>query len=92
MEIPICYNEIWSMDFMCDALFNSRRFRTLNIIDDYNRESIWIEIGLSSGAMHITDLLEWIIKRKRKTQSDTNGQCSEFTSSVFMNWCYKHRI
>ncbi|GAA5084524.1 hypothetical protein GCM10023210_04420 [Chryseobacterium ginsengisoli] len=50
------------MDFMSDALFNSRRFRTLNIIDDYSREVIWIEIGLSIGAMHLTDLLEWIVK------------------------------
>lgn len=66
LEIPICYNEIWSMDFMCDALFNSRRFRTLNIIDDYNRESIWIEIGLSIGAMHITDFVGMDYKKKEE--------------------------
>ena len=41
------------MDFMSDALSNSRRFRTLNIIDDYNREAIWIEVSLSIGAQHI---------------------------------------
>lgn len=63
-EVPEKYNEVWSMDFMSDSLFNSRRFRTLNIIDDYNRESIWIEAGLSIGAMHMTDLLEWIVEER----------------------------
>ncbi len=30
------------MDFMKDSLTSGRTFRTLNIIDDFNRESIWI--------------------------------------------------
>lgn len=64
LEAPSKYNEVWSMDFMSDALFNSRRFRTLNIIDDYSREAIWIEVGLSIGARHVTDLLEWIVKER----------------------------
>lgn len=41
-----------------------RRFRMLNIIDDYSKGLIWIEIGLSTGAKHMTDLLEWIIKER----------------------------
>ena len=32
LEVPNNYSEIWSMDFMSDVLFNSRRFRTLNFI------------------------------------------------------------
>ena len=36
-------NESWSADFMCDALENGRRIRVLNIIDDYNREAIWVD-------------------------------------------------
>jgi len=80
------------MDFMSDALFNSRRFRTLNIIDDYNREVIWIEIGLSIGAMHLTDLLEWIVKERGKPKAIRTDNGPEFTSSVFTNWCHKHRI
>jgi len=84
LEVPEKYNEVWSIDFMSDALFNSRRFRTLNIIDDYNREAIWIEIGLSIGAMHITDLLEWIVKERGKPKSIRTDNGPEFTSSVFM--------
>lgn len=92
LEVPEKYNEVWSMDFMSDALFNSRRFRTLNIIDDYNRESIWIEIGLSIGAIHMTDLLEWIVKERGKPKAIRTDNGPEFTSAVFTNWCHKHRI
>lgn len=92
LEVPSNYNEVWRMDFMSDSLFNSRRFRTFNIIDDYNREAIWIEIGLSIGAMHMTDLLEWIVKERGKSRAIRTDNGSEFTSSVFTNWCHKHRI
>ena len=92
LEVPSECNEVWSMDFMSDALFNSRRFRTLNIIDDYNREAIWIEVGLSIGAVHMTDLLEWILKERGKPKAIRTDNGPEFTSSVFTNWCHKHRI
>lgn len=92
LEVTKAQNEVWSMDFMSDSLFNSRRFRTLNIIDDYNREVIWIEIGLSIGAMHITDLLEWIVKEQGKPKAIRTDNGPDFTSSVFTNWCHKHII
>jgi len=79
LVVPSEYNEVWSMDFMSDALLNSRRFRTLNIIDYYNREAIWIEIGLSIGAMHMTDLLEWIVKERGKPKANRTDNGSEFT-------------
>ena len=37
-------NQVWSLDFMTDALSSGRRFRTLNIVDDYTRECLAIEV------------------------------------------------
>jgi putative transposase len=42
--IPPRPNEVWSADFMSDALWSGRRFRTFNVIDDFNREALRIEI------------------------------------------------
>ena len=40
LVIPGAANEVWSIDFMSDALWSGRRFRTFNVLDDYNREAL----------------------------------------------------
>jgi putative transposase len=92
LEVPKQANEIWSMDFMSDALVNGRNFRTLNIIDDFNRESIWIDIAYSIPSALMVNLLEWIIKEKGKPQTIRVDNGPEFISATFTNWCHKHRI
>ena len=42
LEVPSRLGECWSMDFMSDSSQNHRRFRTFNIIDDFNREALGI--------------------------------------------------
>lgn len=44
---PEAANQIWSMDFMHDQLEDGRSFRLLNVIDDFNREGLSIEVDLS---------------------------------------------
>jgi len=39
------------LDFMSDSLSCGRAFRTLNVIDDFNREALCIEIDISLPAM-----------------------------------------
>ncbi len=47
LEVPQVINEVWSMDFMHDQLSDQRRYRLFNVIDDYNREGLGIEVDLS---------------------------------------------
>lgn len=55
---PELKNSSWSMDFMSDSLQSGQRFRTLNILDDFNREVLHIEIGTSLPSLRVVRLLE----------------------------------
>jgi putative transposase len=61
LEQPQAANQSWSLDFMSDSLTNGRAFRTLNIIDDFNREALWIEIDTSLPALRVIRVLDMII-------------------------------
>jgi len=56
--VPEGPNEVWSADFMSDALYHGTRFRTFNIIDDFNREALAIEIDTSLRAERIIHVLD----------------------------------
>ncbi len=43
----VAINQVWSMDFMSGSLDDGRRFRTFNVLDDYNRERLGIEVDFS---------------------------------------------
>jgi transposase InsO family protein len=57
--IPERPNEVWSADFMSDALWSGRRFRTFNVIDDFNREAL----RMDNGPELISDELEQWARR-----------------------------
>ena len=57
---PSAINEVWSIDFMSDTLWNGRRFRVLNVIDDYNREVLHIETDLSLPTVRLIRVLEYL--------------------------------
>ena len=45
--VPTQPNHVWSADFMSDGLYHGLRFRTSNVLDDFNREALAIEIDMS---------------------------------------------
>jgi putative transposase len=57
LEQPHTINQKWSMDFMSDALADGRKFRTFNVIDDFNREVLAIEADSSLPAKRVVRVL-----------------------------------
>ena len=55
---PIYLNITWSMDFMHDTLENGKSVRSLNIIDDFNREILNITIDTNLPAAGVVSELE----------------------------------
>src|SRR5262249_15178470 len=58
---PAALHGVWALDFMHDALYGGRRFRTLNVLDEGNREALAIEVGASIPATRVVRVLEQLI-------------------------------
>lgn len=94
LVVPQSINQIWSMDFMLDQLSDGRSFRLFNVIDDYNREGLGIEVDLSLPAVRVTRSLEQIIKWRGKPQSIRCDNGPEYISGALQNWagCTRSRF
>jgi putative transposase len=85
--IPEGPNEVWSIDFMSDALVDGRKFRVLNVIDDFNRESLAIEVDTSLPSRRVIRVLERIIARRGKPTCLRTDNGPEFISHLLQEWC-----
>ena len=61
LSTPEALNQSWSIDFMHDPLVCGRRFRTFNMVDDFNREALATEIDLNIPAQRMARVLEKIV-------------------------------
>jgi putative transposase len=80
---PEQVNKCWSLDYMSDALMNGRRFRTANIIDDYNREALGIRAGFSLPAERVTEFLDEIAGIRGYPNEVRVDNGLRFESSIF---------
>lgn len=89
---PLSTNKVWSMDFMSDALQNGRKFRVLNIIDDYNRKALWIEAAFSMPSAFVISSLEKTIEESGIPLKIRVDNGPEFCSKEFTEWCASNEI
>ncbi len=89
---PQSVNEVWSIDFMNDTLWDGRRFRLLNIIDDYNREVLHIESDLSLPTVRLLRVLEYLKEFRGLPQMIRVDNGPEFISHKLDVWCREHQI
>jgi putative transposase len=58
---PPTLNQTWALDSMRDTLYDSRVFRTLNVLDQGNRECLAIEVGFSLPSRRVIALLDELV-------------------------------
>ena len=71
---------------MSDSLGNGRRFRTFNVIDDYSREILAIEIDLSLPAQRIIRVLDRLVEYRGRPQRIRMDNDPEFISVHLASW------
>lgn len=92
MIIPSGMNIRWSMDFVSDSLYDGRKFRVFNLIDDFTRESIVQYADFSISGVRLKRIFD-DLKQERKLPNQIvcdNG--TEFTSKVFMKWADENKV
>jgi putative transposase len=92
LVVPTQSNQTWSLDFMSDALSDGRTFRTLNIIDDFNREALWIEVDTSLPAERVVQVLEQLLLWRAKPTHIRMDNGPELISQRLQNWAKDKHI
>lgn len=92
LQVPGQANYCWSMDFMSDTLQHGYRFRTLNVLDDFNREVLGIDINSGIQAPRVTQYLDQIAAWRGYPKQIRVDNGPEFTSSEFTEWAKQHDI
>nr|WP_274523274.1 IS3 family transposase [Klebsiella pneumoniae] len=86
---PEAMNQSWSIDFMHDALVCGRRFRTFNVVDDFNREALAIEIDLNIPAQRVVRVLDRIVANRGyplKMRMDNGPELVSLTLAQWAQW------
>jgi putative transposase len=92
LPLPVQVNERWSMDFMTDALADGRRFRVLNVVDDFSRECLVAEAGRSLTGRHVVAVLQRVIQRRGAPQAIVSDNGPEFCSRAVDAWAHAERV
>lgn len=87
LKAPEQVNHIWSLDFMSDALYSGKRFRTLNIIDDGVREVLKIVIDTSIPGGRVVRTLEQLADVRGVPGALRVDNGPEFISQALVQWC-----
>lgn len=89
---PEAMNQVWSIDYMSDSLWDGRKFRLLNVMDDYNREILAMEADLSLPALRVIRVLEYLKEFRGLPQMIRVDNGPEFISDALDQWCREHKI
>ncbi len=92
LTVPASFNQVWSMDFMHDQLSDGRSIRLLNVIDDFNREALGMEVDFSLPSERVIRILEQIIAWRGRPGVIRCDNGPEYVSAALQNWASKRGI
>jgi putative transposase len=85
-------NERWSLDFVHDTLQNASRIRTLNIVDDFTREALAIEVDTSIIGSRVVRVLDRLADERGLPKTIVMDNGTELTSLTMLAGAAKHRV
>ena len=92
LQAPAALNHTWAIDFMTDTLYDGRRFRTLNVLDEGNREGLAIDVGMSLPSVRVIAVLEELVALNGAPRALRLDNGPELTSIALTRWCAQHLV
>lgn len=92
LSVPSEINQVWSMDFMSDSLKDGRAIRTFNVIDDFNRECLTIDVALSLPTQRVIRSLNQAIEWRGKPLALRCDNGPEYVSQELVDWATNNQI
>ena len=86
LSVPRQPNVVWSMDFMHDQLSDGRQVRLFNVIDDFNREALAIEVDFSMPAPRVTRSLSQVLQWRGRPSAIRCDNGPEYVSGALTEW------
>jgi putative transposase len=92
LELPSSPNQVWSMDFVSDALANGRRIKVLTIVDDFSKEAIDLAVDFGISGHYVTRVLDQAARFRGYPKAIRTDQGPEFTGKALDQWAYQHGV
>jgi putative transposase len=80
------------MDFIHDQLVDGRCFPVLNIIDDFTREAVPVEVDTSLSGVRVTRVLDRLATTRGLPKVFTCDKGTEFTSWAMQAWAVRYNV
>ncbi|WP_197362535.1 IS3 family transposase, partial [Ralstonia pseudosolanacearum] len=88
LALPAAPNEVWSIDFVMDALSNGRRLKCLTIVDDFTKEAVDIVVDHGISGLYVARALDHAARFRGYPKALRTDQGPEFTSRALDQWAY----
>lgn len=85
-------NEVWSMDFVMDALANGRRIKVLTVVDDCTKEAVDLVVDFGISGHYVTRILDQAARFRGYPKAIRTDQGPEFTGRALDQWAYQHGV
>jgi putative transposase len=92
LALPSGPNQVWSMDFVSDALASGRRIKVLTIVDDFSKESVDLAVDFGISGHYVTRVLDQAARFRGYPKAIRTDQGPEFTGQALDQWACLHGV